>query len=167
MANVLCVSLGLFNDAEWARRALAALKAVGFESEDIVLLEPHRRPLQRGRGAGSLWIRPACPLAVACGRGFDRSGSRRRRHAGGPGAAPRAGGPEWEFAAGGADARLCGRRGDRPAPPRRARRAASCPRFQLRIDPRIQRCSKVGSIWSPHAPDRRVHECRARRQLSL
>src|SRR5450631_3134266 len=50
MANVLCVALGLFNDAEWARRALAALKAVGFESEDIVLLEPHRRPLQRGRG---------------------------------------------------------------------------------------------------------------------
>jgi hypothetical protein len=47
MAQENHVILGLFNDPEWARHAQAVLKAVGFASADIGLLEPHRGPARR------------------------------------------------------------------------------------------------------------------------
>jgi hypothetical protein len=62
MANVSPVTLGLFDDSEFARHAVAALKAVGFAAEDIGLMESTRgRAVTPARS----WSRPGSARGVS------------------------------------------------------------------------------------------------------
>jgi hypothetical protein len=64
--------LALFDDRQWARHAVAALKAVGFAGEDIGLLEPRRRL----HGGHSSVASPGAIADALIGRGLTEDQAR-------------------------------------------------------------------------------------------